>query len=1344
MNKYPFSPITPAERARAEEALRESEEHLSALIHQTLSGIAETDTDGTFLLVNDRYCAITGYAREELVGLKQMQELTHPDDLPRNLELLARCATEGVPFEIEKRYLRKDGSLVWVNNSVSAIRRSDGSIQSLLAVTLDITAHKQAEQRREFLLKLSDALRLILDPAEIHSVVTHQTRDFMKADRCYYCEIVAETAIIRRDAAREELPLVVGEYPLNNFPIFKAVIDAGQPFQVVDANTTDLLDEELRQLCLELKMVSFLDVPVIKEGKPVGIFCLTQTTPRHWTEFEMELAAETAERTWAAVERAKTEHALRNSEERFRAIVNQASAGICRADMSGKLIQVNQKMCEMLGYSMNELTGKTIWEITFPNDLPANEDLFAQLRNAGRPFVMEKRLLQKGGKPLWVNVSVAAINGTDGKPETTVAVVIDIDERKRAEEALRDREGRLRLAIEATGGGTFTSYFDGRPNEADEGSQALFGFKPGEWRGDKESAYARIVHEDRAAVQQAVVQAIEQHRPYHSEFRVKLPDGAVRWLTGLGKAEYDAHGKPVLMRGVNLDITARKAAEEALRESEEKYRTLFETIDEGFCVIELIADENAQVVDYRFLNVNRVFERQTGLANAVGKLSSEIAPDTENSWFETYRQVAQTGEPVRFVNYHQTTGRWYEVYASRIGGAGSRQVCTVFNDITERKRREQEQEYLLKLSDALRTEADPIVIEETVTRLAMDFFAADRCYYAAIEGDQAIISRDAQRGDLPSVAATYRMSDFPIFQKVVDEGCPFVVYDANTTDVLDEELREMCLRMSVVSFVDVPVIKNGKVAGVFSLVQSAPRQWTQTEVDLMVVTAERIWAAVERATAERNLIVSEGRFRTITEAAPALVWVCSAPDGANIFFSQKWYEFTGQTREEAAGYGWTNATHPEDWERIAPYWRRCQQTGEPYQGEVRYRRRDGEWRWFNFRALPLRTSSGSIESWYGISIEIHDEKIAKEALRESQMRMTSLFQHAQNAILLANNEACYVDANPAACHLTGLTREELLQKNVWDLTPEPALERGLQLWREFIQAGQQTGEYALRRKDGTLRIVEFRAVANILPGLHLSVLQDVTERKETEAALQRAYDELAKANAELLGQEKERRELVRRLISAQEVERQRLSLELHDQTAQHLAALRMLLGALSEPLESHPEHFEILTQVQQLTEQLSRELHTLAWELRPMRLQEAGLAAAAEQYVKEWSVRCGIVADFHFRGDRQRRFPGLHEITVYRFIQEALTNALKYSQARQVTVALEYFPDRLRAIVEDDGVGFDPEQSTEINGGLGLRGIRERLALVNGELEIESSLGHGTALFLNLPLPDNQQPKGAS
>ena len=117
--------------------------------------------------------------------------------------------------------------------------------------------------------------------------------------------------------------------------------------------------------------------------------------------------------------------------------------------------------------------------------------------------------------------------------------------------------------------------------------------------------------------------------------------------------------------------------------------------------------------------------------------------------------------------------------------------------------------------------------------------------------------------------------------------------------------------------------------------------------------------------------------------------------------------------------------------------------------------------------------------------------------------LQALFDNALEAILLADDEAHYVDANPAACALMGYSREELLQMTVWDVTPLPNLERGQDLWRAFIAAGKQSGEYSLRRKDGTTVDVECRAVAHIVPGLHLSILADITDRKRAEEALRK-------------------------------------------------------------------------------------------------------------------------------------------------------------------------------------------------------------------------------------------------
>jgi len=142
--------------------------------------------------------------------------------------------------------------------------------------------------------------------------------------------------------------------------------------------------------------------------------------------------------------------------------------------------------------------------------------------------------------------------------------------------------------------------------------------------------------------------------------------------------------------GQARDRAARKRAEAELRESEQNYRTLFESIDEGFCTIEVLFDQNEKPVDYRFLKISPSFERQTGIENAAGRRMREIAPQHEEHWFEIYGRIALTGEPMRFENEAKQLGRWYDVYAFRVGDPQRRRVGILFNDITERKRAEAE------------------------------------------------------------------------------------------------------------------------------------------------------------------------------------------------------------------------------------------------------------------------------------------------------------------------------------------------------------------------------------------------------------------------------------------------------------------------------------------------------------------------------------------------------------------------------------------------------------------------------------------------------------------------------
>jgi PAS domain S-box-containing protein len=157
----------------------------------------------------------------------------------------------------------------------------------------------------------------------------------------------------------------------------------------------------------------------------------------------------------------------------------------------------------------------------------------------------------------------------------------------------------------------------------------------------------------------------------------------------------------ITIYGVKLERHMSIAAAR-LRESEERYRTLFDSIDEGFCIIEMIFDEQGKPVDYRFLEISPSFEKQTGLIGAQGKRMRELAPQHEAYWFEIYGRIALTGQPGRFQNRAEQLHRWYDVYAFRFGDPKNRQVAILFNDITERRR---DEEKILKLNDELARQA---------------------------------------------------------------------------------------------------------------------------------------------------------------------------------------------------------------------------------------------------------------------------------------------------------------------------------------------------------------------------------------------------------------------------------------------------------------------------------------------------------------------------------------------------------------------------------------------------------------------------------------------------------------
>lgn len=244
------------------------------------------------------------------------------------------------------------------------------------------------------------------------------------------------------------------------------------------------------------------------------------------------------------------------------------------------------------------------------------------------------------------------------------------------------------------------------------------------------------------------------------------------------------------------------------------------------------------------------------------------------------------------------------------------------------------------------------------------------------------------------------------------------------------------------------------------------------------------------------------------------------------------------------------------------------------------------------------------------------------------------------------------------------------------------------------------------------------------------------------AALARANEALATGIADRARAEEWRNALLRKLDSAREEERRRLSRELHDEVGQHLTTLALGLQALGSAAQGDEVGRRVVA-LRALVGTLGQELHAIALRLRPKALDDFGLEPALSSYVQEWTKLSGIDVDLHARTGAER-LPSQVENAVYRLVQEALTNVNKHSHATRASVVIERREGQLRAIVEDNGTGFDSNvllDEADTSGGLGLLGIRERVALLNGTMEIESG-ERGTTLFVRIPIDGDTRAGG--
>jgi PAS domain S-box-containing protein len=307
-----------------------------------------------------------------------------------------------------------------------------------------------------------------------------------------------------------------------------------------------------------------------------------------------------------------------------------------------------------------------------------------------------------------------------------------------------------------------------------------------------------------------------------------------------------------------LAASAQEQVQARVWQAETRYRTLFNSIDHGVCVCELVLDAQGEPIDYRFLEVNPAFETMSGLRDAVGKTALQLVPGLEQRWIDIYADVALNGKPVRFEDRADAMGRRFDVFAAPVPPHGC--FVALFSDITQRwltqeqlRRAAARDAFSVKLAHALRPLADPVAAQSTACAVLGEWLQADRVLYFEVREGRYIVEQHHARG-VPPVSGSYPIGAFgQTLLAEYEAGRTVVVDDVQADARFTADERAAFAAVSVAAQVGVPLVKGGRLVGGLAVQSSRPRRFEPDDVSLIEDTAGATWASVERAHSEAAL-----------------------------------------------------------------------------------------------------------------------------------------------------------------------------------------------------------------------------------------------------------------------------------------------------------------------------------------------------------------------------------------------------------------------------------------------------------------------------------------------------------
>ncbi|MHC4618463.1 MAG: PAS domain S-box protein [Planctomycetota bacterium] len=1099
--------------------------------------------------------------------------------------------------------------------------------------------------------------------------------------------------------------------------------------------------------------------------------CDSRKTKKVLIEQLQALRSRVAQLERMQAEREQVLRALRDTERRYQQAEKLGCFGHWERSFPDNKATWSRACYQICGVRPGEFdpSYQNYLQLIHPADRSTFENAVKTALADGEPFDIEYRIVRPDGAERVVHSVAEVYFGKDGRPVRLVGTAHDITDRKRAEsrlqevrgelerrvrertaeiseavtflekevaerkkaqDILRESEEKYRIVVENTRDFTYSMTPEGIVTFISPQVAGL-GYSVDEVIGRD---IREFIHPaDIAHVLNDLAKTLKTGEAPRTEFRLLKKQGGYLCVEETGTAVYEGDGI-VQITGSIRDITDRKRAEDALRESEQRYRTLFEGAAEGIVV--------ADVETKRFRYANPAICRMLGYSEEeltqVGVRDIHPPQDLEHvlSEFEAQARGEKTLAPDIPCLRKDGSIIYADVNTTRVLIGG--RACNVgfFTDITERKmaeeaRRKTEQKY-----------------RRIVESLRQEYFF----YSHGPDGVFTYLSPSIRNvlGYAQEEFMTHyteHLTDNPINREVVRRT--ELGLRGRQQPPYEVETRHKDGSIHRLEVTEVPVFDaEGNVLAVEGIAHDV----------------------TERKRAQQALQYSEQQYRALAHNIPGMVYTGN-PDWSTTVISNS-EGICGYSVEDfnARKIYWLNIVHPDDREIVVRESLKLGASHTSIVQEYRIVDKTGNVRWVEDRKTSRFAPDGTFIGADGITFDISERKRAEEALqkardeletrveqrtadlaraveelrneinerarvekalREAEERFRTIFENTVIGMYRTTPDGRTLMANPALVKMLGYSSfAELAQVSLEDRGFDPTCPRSL-FKQRLEKEGKIIGlESVWIRRDGSRLFVCESAVAikdedgRIL--YYEGTVEDISERK--------------RAQEKLLVYQEQLRFLASELSLAEERLRRRIATDVHDHIGQNLAISKIKLDALRQSA-SAKELAVSLEEVSELIAETIESSRSLTFELSPPVLYELGLEAALEWLVRKTREQHGLSTEFKTDG---RAKPLDHNVRVLLFqaVRELLVNVAKHAKARRVTVSAQRVAEEIRLTVEDDGVGFNTSKigsRSDKSGGFGLFSIRERLGLVGGRLDIDSKPDRGTRVTLLAPIDHKNQ-----